>query len=240
MIVYPAIDIRDGRCVRLLRGDYDQETIYGQDPVAVAQQWIAEGAQWLHVVDLDGARAGEPRNDEIVSKIAALGVPVQFGGGLRSIERIERVLATGVRRVVLGTIAVEQPELVRTAVERFGDAIAVGIDTRAGMVATRGWFDTTQVAASNLMREMAVAGVQTFICTDIARDGTLEGPNVELLAELAAARQGNVIASGGIGTLDDLRSVARAGVAGVIVGRALYERTVRLPDALAIAQEQAC
>lgn len=240
MIVYPAIDIRDGRCVRLLRGDYDRETVYGDDPAAMAQRWIDEGASWLHVVDLDGARAGVPQNQAAVAKIAALGVPVQFGGGIRSIDSAAAILGAGVRRIVLGTVAVEQPDLVREAVERFGDAVAVGVDTRNGMVATRGWFDTTQVSAADLVQAMAGAGVRSFICTDIARDGTLAGPNAELLATLAARDQGEIIASGGIGRAEDLRAVARAGVAGVIVGRAIYEGTVRLADALAIAQEPSC
>lgn len=240
MIVYPAIDIRNGRCVRLLQGDYGHETVYGDDPVTMAQRWIDDGANWLHVVDLDGAKAGAPRNAVSVSRIAALGIPVQFGGGIRSLEGIAQALDAGVRRVVLGTAAVERPDLVREAIQRFGDAIAVSVDTKQGMVATRGWFDTSDVSAAALIEAMAGVGAGTFICTDIGRDGTLAGPNVDLLTGLVSLRRGDVVASGGIGTLEHVRSVATAGAGGVIVGRALYEGTIRLPDVLAVAQEPLC
>lgn len=226
MIVIPAIDIRAGRCVRLLQGDFARETVYADDPVAMARHWADLGAPWLHVVDLDGARTGQPVQLELVSAIvrAVPGVSVQAGGGVRSLEAIERLLALGVARVVIGTVALEQPELVAQAIDRFGaDQLVVAIDSRDGWVATRGWETMAPVRAETVAQQVASVGVRRILATDIARDGTMTCPNVELMARLA--RSGvTVIASGGVGRYEDL--VALAGISGVeaaIVGRALYE-----------------
>lgn len=226
MIVIPAIDIRAGRCVRLLQGDFARETVYADDPVAVARHWADLGSPWLHVVDLDGARAGQPVQLELVREIvrAVPDVLVQAGGGVRSLEAIERMLAFGVARVVIGTVALEQPELVTQAIERFGtDRLVVAIDSRDGWVATRGWETFAPIRAEAVAQQMARVGVRRILATDIARDGTMTCPNLELMARLA--RSGvTVIASGGVSRYEDL--VALAGIPGVeaaIVGRALYE-----------------
>lgn len=238
--IFPAIDLRRGRVVRLQLGDPDRETAYGDDPAAVARRWLAAGANWLHVVNLDGAfnEAGD-ENWAALGNIAVLGARVQFGGGLRTLAHVARAVDAGVTRVVLGTAALETPELAAKAVARFGAArVAVGIDARDGLARTRGWQTATAVTPVELARSMAAAGIATAIYTDISRDGVLSGVNVADTAALAAASGLAVIASGGVRSLDDvaaLRARAGAGIAGVIIGRALYEGQVDLAAALTVA-----
>ena len=237
MIVYPAIDIRGGRCVRLVEGDFARETVYDADPVSAAHRWADGGAEWLHVVDLDGALAGAPVNHEAIRRIRQeVDLPMQVGGGLRRLDDIERLLASGVTRAILGTVALREPELVHEAVARWGDRIAVGLDARDGKLAASGWLEQSEVPAIAVALRLAAAGVGTFIFTDISRDGQLSGPNLASLGELIDAVDAAIIASGGIGTLDDLRATAEAGAAGTIVGRALYDRRIDLRDAIAVTR----
>ena len=237
MIIYPAIDLRDGRCVRLVEGDFSRETVFDTDPAAVARRWADAGAEWLHVVDLDGAVAGQPVNLAAIEAIsAAVEIPIQLGGGLRSLENLERAFAAGISRTILGTVALQDPELVALAVNRWGDAIAVGLDARDGKLATRGWLDQSDALAVDVARALSSAGVQHFIFTDIRRDGTLAGPNLESLAELISAVDTEVIASGGVGRLADIEAAREAGAAGAIVGRALYDGRVDLAEAIALAR----
>lgn len=228
MILYPAIDIRDGRAVRLVQGDYDRETAFDDDPVVAARRWEAEGATWLHVVDLDGARAGQPRNLDHVRRIdAAVAIPIQLGGGLRDSGKVEDAIRAGVERVVLGTSAVRDPDLAEAIVAAHGDRVVAAVDARAGKVAAEGWTEPSSVSPADLARTLAERGIQRFIYTPIEVDGMMEGPDLDSLREVAAATDAEIIYSGGIGTLDHLREVASLGiqnVGGVIVGRALYER----------------
>jgi phosphoribosylformimino-5-aminoimidazole carboxamide ribotide isomerase len=236
MQVIPAIDLLDGKCVRLYQGDYNQASVFNDNPVEVALQWAAEGATRLHVVDLDGAKAGKSVNLSVIEAIAtAIDIPVQVGGGLRDRQGVARLLETGVQRAILGTVAVEKPELVTQLCQEFPDRIVVGIDARNGMVATRGWLETSEVAATDLAQRMAQQGVAAIIYTDIHRDGTLSGPNMDALRELAQAIQIPVIASGGVSSLTDLLSLLSLesyGVTGVIVGRAIYTKDVSLKEAI--------
>lgn len=229
--VIPAIDIRGGRCVRLFQGRYDQETVFAEDPVEVALQWKEQGAQRLHVVDLDGALEGRPRNLEIVRRIvAAVSIPVEFGGGLRDLETIQSVLDAGVDRAILGTVAVEHPELVRKACELHGEAIAVSLDAREGMVAVRGWTETSSEPAMELALSMVKLGVRRLVYTDISRDGTLTEPNWESTAQLVAVVDVPVVASGGISRADQLVRFRDLGLEGTIVGKALYTGDIKLSD----------
>jgi phosphoribosylformimino-5-aminoimidazole carboxamide ribotide isomerase len=236
MQIIPAIDLLDGHCVRLHQGDYDQVTRFSDDPVAQALSWQAQGAQRLHLVDLDGAKTGQPINDQAVKAItAALDIPVQLGGGVRSAERAEELLACGLDRVILGTVAIEQPELVTQLAARHPGRVVVGIDAKDGLVATRGWIETSSVEATELARRFEGSGVAAIISTDIATDGTLAGPNLNALRAMAEASSIPVIASGGIGNLEhvlSLLSIAPLGVEGVIVGRALYDGSLDLGEAL--------
>jgi len=236
----PAIDLLGGRCVRLAQGEYDAATVYGDDPAVVAARFAAAGIRRLHVVDLDGAKAGRPVNGAAIRGIlaAAKPVPVQLGGGLRTLASVEECLALGLERVILGTIALRDPALVRESARRFPGRVAVGIDARDGRVAVEGWTETSELAAEDLARRFEDAGVAAIVYTDIARDGMLSGPNLEATAALAAAVRIPVIASGGVGSLEDVRraaALAARGVAGVIVGRALYTGAVDLDAALEIA-----
>lgn len=236
----PAIDLLGGRCVRLAQGEYDAVTVYGDDPAIVAARFAAAGIRRLHVVDLDGAKAGRPVNGDAIQRVLATArpVPVQLGGGLRTLAAVEESLARGLDRVILGTIALRDPVLVRESARRFPGRVAVGIDAREGRVAVEGWTETSELAAEDLARRFEDAGVAAIIYTDIARDGMLAGPNLEATAALAAHVRIPVIVSGGVGSLDDVRraaALAAHGVAGVIIGRALYTGAVDLGAALEIA-----
>ncbi len=239
MILFPAIDLKDGQCVRLLRGDMDQATVFSDDPAGQAAAFIAAGAEWLHIVDLNGAFAGEPVNktavEGILASAAAGGAQVQLGGGIRDLATIELWLAAGVARVILGTVAVKDPDVVRQACRQFPGQIAVGIDARGGQVAVEGWAETATITAIELGQKFEDAGVAAIIYTDIDRDGALEGANVAATAELARALTTPVIASGGVSSMADLERLkphAADGIVGVISGRAIYDGRLDLAAAL--------
>ena len=233
LTIYPAIDMRGGKCVRLLQGDYDKETIYGDSPFEMAKSFAAAGAEWIHMVDLDGAKDGKRVNDRFVIEAAQnLDAKVQIGGGIRSEEDILHYLENGVDRVIIGSIAVSNPEFAIEMIEKYGAKIAVGIDAKNGYVATHGWLDTSSVKAVELGKRFADAGAETFIFTDIATDGTLAGPNIDAVWELAEVTGKNVIASGGVSSLADLQAIAKKGIRGAIVGKALYENRFTLKEAL--------
>jgi phosphoribosylformimino-5-aminoimidazole carboxamide ribotide isomerase len=224
--------------VRLFQGDYAQETVYNDDPLEVAMRWQAAGAQRIHIIDLDGAAAGEVVNFTVIENIAnAVLVPTQLGGGIRTLETITRVLKAGVERVILGTVAVEKPDLVKAACSKYADAIIVSIDAREGQVATRGWLQGTSLSATQLAQNMADLGVKRFIYTDISRDGTLSGPNYDGIKVLIETLQMPVIAAGGISSLEHLRELKRLGVEGAIIGKALYTGDIDLRQAVAISNE---
>ena len=234
MILYPAIDLKDGQCVRLLRGEMEAATVFGDDPAAQAAAFVAAGCEWLHLVDLNGAFAGQPVNGAAVEAIlGAVDVPVQLGGGIRDMTTIEMWLAKGVRRVILGTVAVENPELVRDAARAFPDRVAIGLDAREGRVAVRGWAEETDMQVSDVAKAFEDAGVAAIIYTDIERDGAMAGPNVTATAALARHVSIPVIASGGVSSLGDLLALRDTGViAGAISGRALYDGAIDLKTAL--------
>ena len=236
MEVIPAIDLLDGKCVRLYQGDYERSEIFNDNPVTVARSWAEKGATRLHVVDLDGAKEGKTSNLAAIEAIvAAIEIPVQVGGGLRDRASILRLLNLGVQRCIVGTIAVEQPELVQELCREFSEQIVVGIDARQGKVATRGWLETSEVLATDLAGRMAIAGAAAIIYTDIHRDGTMSGPNKSALRELASTIEIPVIASGGISSLTDLLallSLEPLGVTGAIVGKAIYTGDVKLTEAV--------
>ena len=240
MVIFPAIDIRGGKCVRLVNGDFDRETIYSENPADMAQKWEAQGAHFLHVVDLDGARAKRPVNlSSVKAIIDAVNIPVQLGGGIRTLANIEEVLSLGVERVVLGSVAVENPELVREACEAYGDRIVVGIDVKDGLVALNGWGFKSTVDAISLAKRMADFGVVNIVYTDISRDGTLAGLNVEATAEIARESGVYVLASGGVKSLDDIRELKKHeanGIEGVIVGKCIYTGAVDLAEAIRVAE----
>ncbi|WP_068612914.1 1-(5-phosphoribosyl)-5-[(5-phosphoribosylamino)methylideneamino]imidazole-4-carboxamide isomerase [Paenibacillus tuaregi] len=235
-IIYPAIDIRDGKCVRLVQGDYARETIYNDNPVEVAKSWEAQGGEYIHLVDLDGAKAGHPVNDELIGQIArSVQVPVQVGGGIRTVSDVERLLSLGVSRLILGTAAIEDRQFTEEVLGQYGDKVAIGIDARDGFVATRGWLETSEVQAEVLAKELAGKGAQTFIFTDISRDGMMQGPNVDAIRALAQASGRTVIASGGVTVQEDLIKLAAyadQGIGGAIVGKALYTGSVDLAQAI--------
>jgi len=239
MKIYPAIDIRGGKCVRLFKGDFAQETVFSDSPAAMAKQWESEGAEYLHLVDLDGARAGRSENLTTVKEIlAAVNIPVELGGGIRTMENIDEVLKLGVRRVILGSVAVRDPELVREACAKYGDRIVVGIDAKDGIVAVDGWGVSGDVDVITLAKKMKDAGVRTIIYTDISRDGTLSGVNVEATAKLARESGVDVVASGGVKDLADIRALLpyeRDGIEGVIVGKSIYTGSLDLKKAIALA-----
>lgn len=240
MIIFPAIDLRDGKCVRLLRGDFAQETVYSDRPEETALRWQREGAEFLHVVDLDGALAGEPRNtDAIKSILSAVRIPIEVGGGIRSLETIEKTLELGVHRVILGSAAVQNRDLVKEACHRYGDRIAVGIDAKDGIVAIDGWGVSGGITAATLAKELASFGLKTIIYTDISRDGTLSGVNIEATSKLAAESGIDIIASGGVRSLDDIHALKKCeskGIVGVIAGKSIYEGTLVLSEAIAAAR----
>jgi phosphoribosylformimino-5-aminoimidazole carboxamide ribotide isomerase len=236
MILFPAIDLKDGQCVRLYQGDYSQVTTYSADPVEVAQRWQDAGAVWLHLVDLDGARAGHPVNSDLIGHICrATSLKVEVGGGLRTLDEIERTLALGVERVILGTVVLTQRELLQQALQRWGAQIVVGLDARDGQVAINGWHETSSVKATELARELSAEGVRTFIYTDIARDGAMQGPNLLALQAMLDAledSESTLIASGGVSSLEDLRQIDELRVEGAIIGKALYTGAIDLVEAV--------
>ena len=240
MLIIPAIDLRDGKCVRLLQGKADAETIFSDDPVAMAIKWEDKGARFLHVVDLDGAFTGSPKNLKIVKMIdESVNIPVEMGGGIRERSTVKNVFDSGVYRAILGTSALLNPDFTKAMCLEYGDRIAVGIDARDGMVAIRGWTEVGEKPAISLAIEMAELGVKTIIYTDIKRDGMLTGPNIEATKNMAMAVNGvNIIASGGVSSLDDiiaLKSIEQYGVVGVIVGKALYTGNIKLEDAIRVS-----
>ncbi|WP_299989073.1 1-(5-phosphoribosyl)-5-[(5-phosphoribosylamino)methylideneamino]imidazole-4-carboxamide isomerase [uncultured Ruegeria sp.] len=235
MILYPAIDLKDGNAVRLLRGEMDKATVFNEDPAAQARTFVEAGCEWLHLVDLNGAFAGEPVNAAPVEAILkACKVPAQLGGGIRDMATIETWIDKGLARVILGTVAVENPDLVREAAKAFPGKVAVGIDARNGMVATKGWAEETNVQVTDLARSFEDAGVAAIIYTDINRDGAMQGPNIEATAALARAVSIPVIASGGVSSLNDLIALRDCGVElnGAISGRALYDGAIDLKEAI--------
>jgi phosphoribosylformimino-5-aminoimidazole carboxamide ribotide isomerase len=235
MEIIPAIDLRGGRCVQLVQGRYDRETVFSDDPVATARRWEEQGAPRLHVVDLDGAREGEPKNLAVVGEIArAVSIPVQLGGGIRDEVTARRALGLGVQRVIIGTAALD-PAAARTMIDAMGESVAAGIDARDGRVAVRGWLDTTEMRALDLARQLVGLGIRWIIFTDIKRDGMLTGPNVTALREMVQGVEASIIASGGIATADDIRAVRDAGASGAIIGTALYAGRLTLQDALEAA-----
>ena len=235
MQLYPAIDLRGGNCVRLHQGDYGQETVYGSDPAAMARHWIDQGATWLHVVDLDGARAGKPVQLETVAQIVAAAgkVPVQLGGGLREEAHIRQALDAGVSRVILGTRALRDAEWAGNITRAHPGKVVLGLDAREGRVAAQGWLETDSLTVADVLDRAKDWPLAAIVFTDIGRDGTLKGCNVEATAEVARLARVEVIASGGIGSLEDILAVAKAGLPGCIVGRALYDGRVDLKDAIA-------
>jgi len=238
MILLPAIDMLDGKAVRLAKGDFDAKTVYDADPLEAAKRWVAGGARRLHVVDLDGARTGEPVNLEHVRRIArAVDVPLQVGGGLRTIEAVDAAIEAGAARVVLGTAAFSDLEFLDEAVERYGERVSVSIDARAGRLATSGWTEQTEIPVEDVVERMRSRGVRRFVYSSIDRDGTMNGPDLDRARRFAQALQGSFVYSGGISTLDDLRALValrQVNLSGVIVGKALYERRFSVPDALAV------
>ena len=240
MILYPALDLKGGKVVRLRQGDLANQTVYSDDPVAVARRWIGLGAEWLHVVNLDGAFSMENNNEKVVESLVALGTPIQFGGGLRSFDDIKRAFELGVSRVVIGTLAVEQPDVVATCVDKWDPkAVAVALDARDGKVTTRGWQHTTDMSPIDLGKQMVAQGVEYALYTDVKRDGELTGVNVQATAELAKATGMKVIASGGVTSLGDIVTLQESGSIHVaILGTALYEGLIDLSEALRLAREK--
>lgn len=242
MILFPAIDIRNGRCVRLTEGKFECETIFAEDPAEMAVRWADAGAEYLHVVDLDGALAGQSSNTEVIKRILAkVKIPVQVGGGIRTLANIENMLALGVTRVILGSVAVRDPELVREACQKFPGQVVVGIDAKNGEVAVEGWGIGGGIGAVELAKKMAAVGVEHIIFTDISRDGMLSGVNVEATAELAKASGVKVIASGGVSSLADIKALqahAADGIEGCIIGKAIYTGALDLKEALAALKEK--
>ncbi|MGL4345959.1 MAG: 1-(5-phosphoribosyl)-5-[(5-phosphoribosylamino)methylideneamino]imidazole-4-carboxamide isomerase [Cellulosilyticaceae bacterium] len=235
MQLYPAIDLKDGQCVRLMQGDYNEVTVYGTHPAEMAQKWESQGATYLHLVDLDGAKAGHGVNEAAIREIvASINIPTELGGGIRSLEDIEKVLGFGVSRVILGSAAVRDKELVRRAIETYGpQRIVVGVDAKGGQVAIEGWLEVTDFTALEFCKELKKLGVQTVIYTDIAKDGMMSGPNLKETQQLAECTGLEIVASGGVSSMQDLEEIERIGVHGAIIGKALYLDAISLPDAVA-------
>jgi len=235
MEIIPAIDIREGKCVRLYQGDYSQQTVFDENPATVALRWKSQGARWLHIVDLDGAAIGEPRNIAAVEEIIRRSsLPVELGGGIRREDIAEELLQKGVSRIILGTVAIEKPELVARLCQRFGQAIVVGLDARDGRIAIHGWQKDTVVDVLQLSREMVELGVRRFVYTDIKKDGTLTEPNLDAVERLIAEVDVPIIASGGISKVEHLQRLKELGVEGVIIGKALYTGDIDLQEAIAL------
>lgn len=237
MLIYPAIDLLGGRCVRLKQGDYAQETVFSDDPAAVARRWMELGADRIHLVDLDGAKAGKPVNGEVIRKIvAAVSVPCQLGGGIRTDADLDTVFSWGIHWAVLGTKALQDPDWVKSVADRFPERIVLGLDARNGFVATDGWLATSSTKATDLAKQVESAPLAAVVYTDIAKDGMMSGPNYDALGEMRTATRLPVIASGGVSSMEHVRRLSEAGTFGCIIGRALYEGQVSLPEALAAAR----
>ena len=233
MRIYPAIDIIDGACVRLVQGDYSQKTKFADDPCEIAMRWQNEGGEFIHIVDLDGARNGEMPNFDLIVRIAdKLNIPIEVGGGVRNMECVEKYLDNGVNRVIIGTSALSNPDFVKEAVSKYGERIVVGIDAKDGMVAVNGWEEVSTTSAIDLAKQMEKIGVKTIIYTDIATDGMLKGPNVQAMKEMTEAVSIDVVASGGVSSVDDIARLKDTGVEGAIVGKALYTDALCLKDAI--------
>lgn len=233
MILFPAIDIRGGKCVRLIQGDYDQEKVYNDSPTDMAKEWETQGAEYIHVVDLDGAKTGDSLNKQAIEAIAqAVSVPVQVGGGIRTMDIVDSHIESGVSRVIIGTAAIQNPQFLREAVEKYGDKIAVSIDARGGYVATDGWTETSDVKAVDLLAQLVDIGVQTVVYTDILKDGMLQGPNFEELKIMNDASSIDIIASGGVSTKEDIQQLQQENMYGAIIGKALYEGNLSLKQLL--------
>lgn len=238
MQIWPAIDLRGGKCVRLQQGDYSRETVFGEDPAGMAREFVAQGAEHLHLVDLDGARDGRPVNLESIAAIrAAIDIPCEVGGGIREESHIRQLLELGIDRLVVGTRALKEPGWLEAMTERFPDRLVLGIDARDGQVATHGWLETSDVAATELAAQVSQLPLAALVFTDIATDGMLSGPNLPALRRMLTSTSLPLVASGGVATREHVAQLAELGVAGCIIGRALYEGTLRLPEALAAARE---
>lgn len=233
MKLYPAIDLKDGNCVRLLQGDYNEVTVYGSNPAEMAAKWESLGGDYLHIVDLDGAKEGKGINDEAIKAIVkAIHIPIELGGGIRTLEDIKAKLAMGVDRVILGSAAIKNKSLVKEAIETFGaEKIVVGVDAKNGMAAIEGWLEVTNITALDFCKELEMIGVKTVIYTDIAKDGMMQGPNIEETAKLVEATNLNIIASGGVSSISDLQKLEQINVYGAIIGKALYIGAVQLEEA---------
>lgn len=237
MRLYPAIDMIDGKSVRLVQGDYSKKTVFNENPLETALQWQKLGGEFIHIVDLDGARSGNMKNYDIICKIAdTLDVPIEVGGGIRTMEAVESYLNNGVSRVILGTSAIKNPAFVKEAVKKYGCKIAVGIDAKDGNVAISGWEETSQVSALSLAKQMEQIGVSTIIYTDISTDGMLKGPNCSAMKEMAEYVSSDIVASGGVTSLDDLISLKKTGVEGAIIGKALYTGHIKLDEAVKLCK----
>jgi len=224
MIIFPAIDILDGQCVRLIQGDYNQEKVYSNSPIDMAKKWEAKGAEFIHIVDLDGAKTGDSINKKVIQDIAkTVSIPVQVGGGIRSLDIIATYLENGVDRVIIGTAAINDPDFLKAAVQKYGDKIAVSLDARNGYVATDGWTDTSNVTALDLVKKLEKMGVKTIVYTDIAKDGMLQGPNLQEQQTINEATSMDVIASGGVTTKEDVENLQALEMYGTIIGKALYD-----------------
>ncbi|EHC1582309.1 1-(5-phosphoribosyl)-5-[(5-phosphoribosylamino)methylideneamino]imidazole-4-carboxamide isomerase [Listeria monocytogenes] len=237
MQIFPAIDLKNGQCVRLFQGDFSKKTVVNEDPIAQAKAFATDGATYLHIVDLDGALEGRPINLEVIQKMKTTAkIPVQVGGGIRSMAQVDYYLESGIDRVIIGSAALTDPDFLRAAVQKYGAKIAAGIDAKNGLVATRGWLDVSQVNYLDLAKQMEEAGVATIIYTDISRDGTLTGPNLEQMANLKEHVKVNLIASGGVSSRADLEALAKLGLYGTIAGKALYNRQISMSDIVEVEQ----
>lgn len=231
MIIFPAIDILNGKCVRLIQGDYNREKVYSDSPVEMAKQWEEKGAEFIHIVDLDGAKSGKSINEAIILEIAkTVNVPVQVGGGIRSMQTVKTYLENGVNRVIIGTAAIQDEAFLKEAVETYGERIVVSLDAKNGYIATDGWTDTSDVKALDLVKKLENIGVKTIVYTDIAKDGMLQGPNLAEQKAINEATTMDVIASGGVATKEDVENLRRLGLYGVIIGKALYDGKLKLEE----------
>ena len=235
MIIFPAIDMKDGKCVRLEQGLFDKVTVFGEDPVEMAKKWESEGAEFLHLVDLDGAKDGVPKNLEIIKNICkAIEIPIQLGGGIRDKETVKILLDAGVNRVILGTVAINDRDLLVDLVKEYGERIVVSIDAKEGLVAVNGWVNVSEVQSIDLVKDLEEIGVKTIVYTDIAKDGMMEGPNFDIYNTIREQSNIDVIASGGVSSIDNVKKLSEMNMYGAIIGKALYTNDIKLKDALEV------